>query len=144
RMVRDVIDWRGQTRLFLQRSHEVDAFPPIAVFWGESDSIIPVSHGRAFAETMPGAVFRSFPRAGHYVHRDCFTEVADALLEFLDDPNAQPVRPRAIAEELLSPPPAELLARAVPGFDVAQLAWKRLRVLIPTGDDRDTRTDVVR
>lgn len=92
RMVRDVIDWRGQTRLFVQRAHEIETFPPIAVFWGERDAIIPVAQGKAFAAHMPGTVFRSFRRGGHYVHRDCAKELAHATLQFLDDEHAQAVR----------------------------------------------------
>lgn len=92
RMVRDVINWRGQTRLFLHRAHEIESFPPIAVIWGERDPIISISHGREFAAFMRGAVFRSFAEGGHYVHRDCAKEFADATRQFLDDPDAEPAR----------------------------------------------------
>ncbi len=43
---------------------------------------------------MPGAVFRSFPGGGHYVHRDCAKEFADATRRFLDDPDAEAARLR--------------------------------------------------
>lgn len=92
RMVRDVIDWRGQTRQFAQRAHEIEAVPPIAVFWGERDDVIPISHGKEFAARMPGSVFRSFSECGHYVHRDCAEEFAETTLQFLDAPNAEPAR----------------------------------------------------
>jgi pimeloyl-ACP methyl ester carboxylesterase len=111
RMVRDVIDWRGQTRLFLQRAHEVEAFPPIAVFWGERDPIIPIAQGKDFAACMPGTVFRSFPDGGHYVHRDCAKEFAAATLQFLDDPNAEPARLRALAQDALPVPPSGVTSR---------------------------------
>ncbi len=131
RMVRDVIDWRGQTRLFSQRVHEVQTFPPVAVFWGERDTIIPVAHGRAFADSMPGAVFRSFPDGGHYVHRDCAEAVAEAVLAFLDDPNAEPVRPPAPREE---PPVAtryRAVANVLSGLAVVRLARKARMLLRP-------------
>ena len=54
RTVRDVIDWRGQRRTFFQRAHELAELPPMAVFWGDRDKI-PVSHARAFAETVDGS-----------------------------------------------------------------------------------------
>jgi pimeloyl-ACP methyl ester carboxylesterase len=92
RMVRDVIDWRGQTRYFLQRAMEIRAFPPIAVFWGERDSLIPASHGRAFVEVMAGAVFRPFPGCGHYLHQEDSKEFVEATLAFLDDPHVPPAR----------------------------------------------------
>ncbi len=131
RMVRDVIDWRGQTRLFWDRAREVETFPPIAVFWGERDPIIPIAHGKAFADSMPGAVFRSFPEGGHYVHRDCVRAVADAVLEFLDDPNAEPVRLQAHVEEAPEAPRFGRLARVVSGLAVVRLARKAMRSLLP-------------
>ena len=94
RTVRDVIGFRGQTRLFLQRAHEIAAFPPIAVLWGEADKLIPVAHGRAFTERMEGVRFQSFPECGHYVHQERPAEVVAAIRDFLDDSNAAAVRLR--------------------------------------------------
>lgn len=34
RSVRDVIDWRGQHRHFLDGAHQIADLPPIALFWG--------------------------------------------------------------------------------------------------------------
>ena len=48
RTARDVINWRGQTRLFLQRAHEIRALPPIAVYWGDRDELVPFDDGAAF------------------------------------------------------------------------------------------------
>jgi pimeloyl-ACP methyl ester carboxylesterase len=96
RTVRDVIDWRGQTRHFLHRAHEVSAFPPIAVFWGECDTLIPMAHGTAFVEATEGVVFKSFPGCGHYVHQERAVEFANAVREFLDDPAVQPARLRPV------------------------------------------------
>ncbi len=92
RMVRDVIDWRGQTRHFLHRASDIETFPPIAVFWGERDALIPVSHGEAFVEVMQGAVFRPFAGCGHYLHQERPKEFVQATRTFLDDPHAQPPR----------------------------------------------------
>jgi hypothetical protein len=92
RMVRDVIDWRGQTRHFLHRASEIKTFPPLAVFWGERDTLIPISQGKAFVEVMQGAVFQPFPGCGHYLHQECPKEFVEATLAFLDDPQAQPAR----------------------------------------------------
>jgi pimeloyl-ACP methyl ester carboxylesterase len=94
RTVRDVINFRGQTRLFLQRAHEVAAFPPIAVFWGDNDVLIPIAHGRAFVERMEGARFVSFANRGHYLHQEDPAGFAAAVREFLDDSSALPVRMR--------------------------------------------------
>jgi pimeloyl-ACP methyl ester carboxylesterase len=94
RTVRDVIDWRGQTRHFLQRAHEVSTFPPIAVLWGERDTLIPMSHATAFVEATDGVVFKSFPACGHYVHQDRPSDFANFVRTFLDDPSVEPARLR--------------------------------------------------
>ncbi len=96
RTVRDVIDWRGQRRTFFQRAHEVAELPPIAVFWGDRDAIIPAVHGRDFAESVEGVVLRHFEGCGHYLHNEQPSEFSRAVREFLDDPavSAAHVRPR--------------------------------------------------
>jgi pimeloyl-ACP methyl ester carboxylesterase len=38
---------------------------PSLIVWGERDSIIPVAHGAAAHEAMPGSRFEVFPGAGH-------------------------------------------------------------------------------
>jgi pimeloyl-ACP methyl ester carboxylesterase len=99
RTVRDVINFRGQTRHFLQRAHEVTELPPIAVLWGERDTLIPIAHGRKFVELVSGAVFKSFADCGHYLHQERPAEVVNEVREFLDAPNATSVilRPAAPA-----------------------------------------------
>jgi len=95
RTVRDVIDFGGQTRHFLQRAHEIDVFPPILVLWGEQDSLIPMKHGQDFVAALNGAVFQSFPGSGHYLHREHPAELVAALRVFLDAERATPVSLRA-------------------------------------------------
>ncbi|MFW5875187.1 MAG: alpha/beta fold hydrolase [Myxococcota bacterium] len=91
RTVRDVINFRGQTRHFLQRAREVEQLPPIAVLWGEGDALIPSTHGRALLERLEGAVFQSFADCGHYVHQERPQEFVRAVRSFLDAPTATPV-----------------------------------------------------
>jgi len=90
--VRDVIDWRGQRRTFFERAHELGVMPPIAVCWGDRDSIIPVAHGAAFAQAVDGVVFKRFEGAGHYVHDEQPAAFAQTVREFLDDPGILPAR----------------------------------------------------
>lgn len=104
RTVRDVINWQGQTRMFLQRAREVAAFPPIAVFWGEQDRLIPIAHGERFADVMEGARFLAFPGCGHYLHQQRPVDFARATLSFLDDPSAQPARLRETRHALAAEP----------------------------------------
>lgn len=94
RTANDVIDWRGQSRLFLQRAREVEALPPIAVYWGDRDALIPFDQGAAFAQAMKGVSLRSFPGCGHHVHHEQPTEFVAALREFLDVPHVEAARVR--------------------------------------------------
>jgi pimeloyl-ACP methyl ester carboxylesterase len=95
RTVRDVIDWRGQRRLFLQRAHEIAHLPPILVCSGDRDPIIPFAHGKAFADRVEGAVFRLFAGSGHYIHHEEPELFVRVVRDFLDDPNAPATRLRS-------------------------------------------------
>jgi hypothetical protein len=43
---------RSQRHSFFRHPHEVKDLPPIAVVWGTCDAIVPVAHGRAFAQKI--------------------------------------------------------------------------------------------
>jgi pimeloyl-ACP methyl ester carboxylesterase len=84
RTVRDVVDWRGQRRTFFQRANELADLPPIAVFWGSRDKMIPAAHGKAFAESVSGVALTLFEDCGHYPHYERPADFARALQAFLD------------------------------------------------------------
>ncbi len=84
RSVRDVINGWGQHRHFLDRAHEVEALPPIALFWGEDDPVIPFAHGLETASLLEGVTLTRFPRAGHYPHRRAPARFVEVLEAFLD------------------------------------------------------------
>lgn len=84
RTVRDVIDIKGQRRGFHQHAHQISEIPPIGIFWGDSDPIIPMTHGLEAARTIPGATIACFARCGHYPHRERPGTFVDALQAFLD------------------------------------------------------------
>src|SRR3954470_22627761 len=65
--LRAVIDTGGQRVSATNRLHLAAVLPTLIV-WGERDSIIPVDHGRAAHEAMPGSRFELFPDAGHVPH----------------------------------------------------------------------------
>ena len=131
RTARDVIDWRGQRRLFTQRAHEVATFPPIAVFWGDQDSLIPIAHGEAFVAAAEGARFQVFAGCGHYLYQQQPEAFVAALREFLDDPTAPPVRlrPPVVGEPRAAERQPALLPRRI-----AQAASRALQRLRETGD----------
>jgi pimeloyl-ACP methyl ester carboxylesterase len=88
RTVHDIIDWRGQRHSFFKRANELAQLPAIAVFWGDLDAIIPVSHAQALADRLEGVRVRLFDGCGHYPHHERPGEFVNALREFLDDPTA--------------------------------------------------------
>ena len=97
RSVRDVIDWRGQHRHFLDGAHEIADLPPIALFWGEDDTLIPIAHATDTVAVLEGAVLTRFPGCGHFPHRQEPARFADALLRFVDSPRLPGARLRTSA-----------------------------------------------
>jgi pimeloyl-ACP methyl ester carboxylesterase len=56
---------------------------PCLLLWGERDvAYRPERFGRLFAETIPGAIWRPVPNAGHYPHEEQPAFVADAIARF--------------------------------------------------------------
>jgi pimeloyl-ACP methyl ester carboxylesterase len=130
RTVRDVIDWRGQRRLFLQRAHEIGRLPPILVCWGDRDRLIPMAHGKAFADRVEGAVFRLFAGSGHYIHHEQPDLFARVVRDFLDDPSVPETRLRTAVRPSGSDQPPMLrrlwnvvVRREISGVTAAPNAW---------------------
>jgi pimeloyl-ACP methyl ester carboxylesterase len=78
---RSAIDLGGQRvdasdRLYLA------AYAPTLLLWGERDPIIPVAHGRAAHERIKGSTLVTFPRSGHFPHRDEPRAFVTAVDEF--------------------------------------------------------------
>jgi pimeloyl-ACP methyl ester carboxylesterase len=88
RSVRDVIDWRGQHRHVQDGGEGLRALPPIALFWGEADRVIPIAHATESAALLGGASLTRFGRCGHFPHRQEPAAFARALETFLDGPVA--------------------------------------------------------
>jgi pimeloyl-ACP methyl ester carboxylesterase len=97
RTVRDVIRWRGQTRNLFDRIAEVSELPPMRLFWGERDAILPILHGTAISALLENCDLIRFERCGHFVQWEEPEALAGALRAFLDAPNAPPIRRRRSA-----------------------------------------------
>ncbi len=63
-----------------RRLHRIDI--PTLVLWGEEDKIVPVSYGKQFAESIPGAIFNTIPACGHYSHIEKPDEFTSAIIGF--------------------------------------------------------------
>jgi pimeloyl-ACP methyl ester carboxylesterase len=79
--VRAVIEPGGQ-RVSAESRLALAALLPTLIVWGERDSIIPVEHGEAAHEAMPGSRFEVFPDAGHMPHGADPERFAALLTEF--------------------------------------------------------------
>jgi pimeloyl-ACP methyl ester carboxylesterase len=109
RTVRDVMDWRGQTRHVLHGIHRIEQLPAIAVFWGREDRVIPIRHGQALCELLENCSLYPLP-GGHFLHWQAPRVLAQALLGFLDGPNATRSR-------LVRPGSSSIKARALTDTD---------------------------
>ncbi len=95
RTVCDLMDLRGQRYSFFHHAHEIRDLPPMAVLWGDRDSIIPVSHGKALVRAVEGVRFVEFAGCGHYLHHEDPLLFHRAVREALDDALWPPMRLRA-------------------------------------------------
>lgn len=57
---------------------------PALVVWGESDQIADLEYGRAFAQSVPGALFEPIPEAGHFPHIEQPAMTLKAITQFID------------------------------------------------------------
>jgi pimeloyl-ACP methyl ester carboxylesterase len=91
RSIAGVINVFGQYQNMADRAHEVAALPPLAVYWGTKDPVIPLQHGERLLRRLTGITLTTYPECGHYPHLDAAAGFARDLSEFLCDP----ARPRA-------------------------------------------------
>jgi pimeloyl-ACP methyl ester carboxylesterase len=100
RTIRSVIDLRGQCVHFLDHAHRIGELPPVSVFWGERDPIIPVAHADSVADLLDGVSVTRF-RCGHYPHRELPRAFVQAVERFLEEPQPTPVLRRAAPRSAL-------------------------------------------
>jgi pimeloyl-ACP methyl ester carboxylesterase len=82
RTVHAVIDPGGQAVSATDRLYLAAAMPTLIV-WGEDDPIIPVSHGVAAHDAMPGSRLEIFEGVGHFPHAEDPARFTSVLLDFL-------------------------------------------------------------
>jgi pimeloyl-ACP methyl ester carboxylesterase len=81
--LRSVIDVRGQRVDASDRLYLLKDFPTLIV-WGERDNTIPLRHGRAAHQAVPGSRFVTLPRAAHFPHLEDPEGLSSALRDFLE------------------------------------------------------------
>ena len=82
--LRAVVDNTGQAVSAANRFHLAGQLP-VQVIWGDRDPIIPVSHGYATHEAIPGSRLAIVPGTGHYPHVEDPATVAQILVDFMAD-----------------------------------------------------------
>lgn len=82
----------GQTVQSLDRIEEVESLPPIALFWGRWDPMIPVRHGRKAHERLKGSTLDVLSGCGHVPQLEAPAALIHALKAFLSDPDRPATR----------------------------------------------------
>ena len=80
--LRSVVDNTGQAVSAANRFHLAGQLP-VQLIWGDCDPIIPVSHGHATHEAIPGSRLAIIPGVGHYPHVEDPAAVERVLLDFM-------------------------------------------------------------
>jgi pimeloyl-ACP methyl ester carboxylesterase len=81
--LRAVVDLHGQRVNASDRLYLAAAVPTLIV-WGDRDPIIPMAHGIAAHEAIPGSRLEIFEGAGHYPHCEQPERFADLLVDFVE------------------------------------------------------------
>ncbi len=91
RTLRAVVGTQGQQVGAGQRL-ELTAGLPSLIIWGDNDPIIPVKHGYAAHEAMPGSRLEIFEGVGHFPHCEAPVRFVRVLREFIasTSPAARP------------------------------------------------------
>ena len=83
RTLRSVVDYRGQAVSALNKLHLSYGLPTLLI-WGERDRIIPVAHGYAAHDAVPGSRLEVLAGVGHFPHVESPTAVVDILDDFIN------------------------------------------------------------
>ncbi|MCA9517126.1 MAG: alpha/beta fold hydrolase [Myxococcales bacterium] len=89
RTTRGVVGLGGQRVHFLDHAKRIDALPPVRLFWGDKDPVVPWRHGVQALDFLQGVRLVRFAGCGHFPHAEAPDLFARELLAFLDDPYAQ-------------------------------------------------------
>jgi pimeloyl-ACP methyl ester carboxylesterase len=80
--LRSVIDIGGQRVSAVDRLYLLGPVP-VLIVWGERDRTIPIDHGRAARDAIPGSRFVTLPDAAHFPHLEDADGLAAALQRFI-------------------------------------------------------------
>jgi pimeloyl-ACP methyl ester carboxylesterase len=81
--LRSVVEPGGQ-RVDASNRLYLSAHIPFLLVWGERDSIIPIAHGRAAHDQIPGSRLEVFASSGHFPQLDEPERFIDVLVDFIE------------------------------------------------------------
>jgi pimeloyl-ACP methyl ester carboxylesterase len=90
RSLEAVINPFGQYMQTRQRVQEVDRLPPIELFWGENDPILPIKHARSILAKSTGITLTIYTKCGHFPHLVVSDALAHDLKKFFLDQYRSP------------------------------------------------------
>jgi pimeloyl-ACP methyl ester carboxylesterase len=82
RTLRSVVDYRSQAVTAMARPH-LAAQLPVLLIWGERDRVVPVSHGYAAHEALPGSRLTVLADVGHFPHVESPELLTGVVRDFL-------------------------------------------------------------
>lgn len=92
RTAHGIADLGGQRRHFLDQAACIGRIPPVGMFWGSQDPIIPVKHGSNALRLIRDARLTVFQGCGHFPQLEVPTPFSGALSAFLEDSSLRATR----------------------------------------------------
>jgi pimeloyl-ACP methyl ester carboxylesterase len=83
RTARGAVDRDGQRDNIYRYLDRIRELPPLALFWGDRDPVLPYSHAVRAAALIPGSRLVRFRGCGHFPHLERSAELSADLVEFL-------------------------------------------------------------
>jgi pimeloyl-ACP methyl ester carboxylesterase len=83
RTLRSVVDYRGQAVMAMNRL-DLAAQLPVQLIWGERDRVVPVSHGYAAHEALPGSRLIVLAGVGHFPHVEAPELTVGVMRDFVE------------------------------------------------------------
>lgn len=99
--LRAVVDNKGQAVSAANRFRLAGQLP-VQLIWGDRDPIIPVSHGHATHDAIPGSRLAIVPRTGHYPHVEDPAAVEEILVDFMDSTEPGHIDPEVLSHLVTS------------------------------------------
>jgi len=98
--LRSVVDTKGQRVSAKDKLYLASDLPTLIV-WGDEDPIIPLEHGLAAHEFIPGSRLEIMPGCGHFPYAQQPREFVEILHDFIDTTEAADIDPVELAQRLI-------------------------------------------